>query len=153
MYCSSCGVAVTQGLRFCNHCGTRLYPSTSGDEPGEIKPDHIIAAMGAVFIFGLFGISLLTFLLSEGVHLNAAQIMAFTGTSLLIMVGLEAAFATLLFRRRRRSKETDESKQLPQPVTKELHPMSDRSLAEPVPSVTEHTTRAFDPAYAEKVKK
>jgi hypothetical protein len=109
--------------------------------------------MATVFIFGLFAISLLVLLLSNGVHLLPGQIMGFTGFSLLILVALEAVFVTLLFRRKPRTKETNEVNQLQQPVTKELQAMSDRDLSEPVPSVTEHTTRAFDPVYSQQVKK
>jgi hypothetical protein len=169
MYCPSCGVAVAQGLRFCNYCGARLSSSNPGAEPREVKPETVIGAMAFVFIFGLFAISLLILLLSDGVHLGPAQIMGFTAISLLIMAALEAVFITLLFRRKRRPKETDETNQLPQPITKELHAppdrvvaeLPDRSLAEmpdrgfagSVPSVTEHTTRAFDSVYGEQVKK
>ena len=153
MYCSSCGVVVTHGLSFCNHCGARLDPSNPGAEPREVRPEVLIGAMATVFIFGLFAISLLVLLLTNGVHLGPGEIMGFTGVSLLILIALEAVFVTLLFRRKPRKKETNEPNQLQKPVTKELQAMPDRDLYEPVPSVTEHTTRAFDPAYSQQVKK
>lgn len=152
MYCPSCGVALAQGLRFCNYCGARLNSSNPGAEPREVKPEALIGAMAVVFIFGLAATSLLILLLSESVHLQPGQIMGFAGFSLLIIAALEAVFITLLFRRRPRTKETNEPGQLQKPVTKELHAMPDK-ISEPVPSVTEHTTRAFDPIYSEQVKK
>ena len=152
MYCPSCGVTLAQGLRFCNYCGARLNPSNPGSEAREVKPETLIGAMAVVFVFGLAAVSLLILLLSESVHLAAGQIMGFAGFSLLILVALEAVFITLLFRRRPRTKETNEPNQLQKPINKDLHAMPDR-MSEPVPSVTEHTTRAFDPVYSEQVKK
>jgi hypothetical protein len=153
LYCSSCGLVVTHGLTFCNHCGARLNPSSPGAEPREVRPEVLIGAMATLFIFGLFAISLLVLLLSDGVHLGPGAIMGFTWVSLLILAALEAVFVRLLFRRQPRMKETNETNQLPKPVTKELQAMADRDLSEPVPSVTEHTTRAFDPVYSRQVKK
>jgi hypothetical protein len=54
---------------------------------------------------------------------------------------LEGVFITLLFRRPRRKKEPNQTK-LNSPQTEELRALPDRG--EHVPSVTEHTTRAFD---------
>jgi hypothetical protein len=34
--------------------------------------------------------------------------------------------------------------------TKELTPAQARMLSEPIPSVTEHTTRSFEPIYSER---
>ena len=147
MYCSSCGAVVTHGLRFCNHCGAKLNASNPGAEPRDVWPEFLIGAMATVFIFGLVAISLLVLILADGVHLERGQIMGFAGVSLLIMLALEAVFITLLFRHQRRPKETDERHQLRKPVTKEL---PDRDLSEPVLSVTEHTTRAFDPVYGQQ---
>jgi hypothetical protein len=38
-------------------------------------------------------------------------------------------------------------------VTKELDAAQPRALPEPVPSVTEHTTRTFEPLYSERKSK
>jgi|SRR5215813_8266730 len=150
MYCSSCGAVVTHGLSFCNQCGARLNGSNPGAEPREVSPEFLIGAMATVFIFGLVAISVLAVFLTEGVHLQPGQVMGFAGFSLLILLALEAVFITVLFRRKRGAKETNETHQLRKPVTKEL---PDKDLSEPVPSVTEHTTRAFDPVYSQQVKK
>jgi hypothetical protein len=39
------------------------------------------------------------------------------------------------------------------PATKELDAAHARAMPEHVPSVTEHTTRAFDPIYTERTSK
>ena len=142
MYCPTCGVAVGSGLRFCNHCGAQLAASRSEAEPKQIPPAFLVAAMTAVFIFGLFAISLLTVILNDGVQLKAAHTMAFAGFGFFMLAVLEAVFITLLFRRPGRKKERKQTNQLPQPKTEELRALPDRGA--PLPSVTEHTTRAFD---------
>ena len=148
MYCSSCGVAVPEGLRFCNHCGARLAATTPEADPKEISPGILIGAMSFVFVFGLFATSLLVLLLSDGVHLLPGQVMGFAAFSLLTMLVLESVFIILLFRRKPRIKETHDSNQFQQPITKELNAMAEGNFG--VPSVTEHTTRAFDPVYRDR---
>lgn len=150
MYCSSCGVAVAQGLRFCNHCGAALNLAKQGTEPTEIRAETIIGAMAFVFIFGLAVTALLVLLLSESVHLLPGQVMGFAAFSLLTMLVLESVFITLLFRRKPRTKETPDSNQFQKPITKELDAMPQATFG--VPSVTEHTTRAFDPVYSDRGK-
>ena len=150
MYCSSCGVAVAQGLRFCNHCGAGLNLSKQEMEPREIRLETIIAAMAFVFVFGLAATALLVLLLSDSVHLLPGQVMGFAAFSLLTMLVLESVFITLLFRRKPRTKETHDSNQFQKPITKELNAMSEGTFG--VPSVTEHTTRAFDPVYIDRSK-
>ena len=141
MYCPTCGVAVVSGLRFCNHCGARLGALGAEAEPKPIPPAFLIAAMTVVFIFGLFAISLLTVILNDGLHLNSGQSMGFAVFGLFMLAVLEGVFITLLFRRPRRKKEPNQTK-LNSPQTEELRALPDRG--EHVPSVTEHTTRAFD---------
>ena len=145
MYCSSCGVAVAKGLSFCNYCGSRL---TSGDpsyETREVRPQLVVSAMAGVFVLGLPGIAFLIFMLNAGLHLEPGQTMAFACATLMLLVALEAVFILLLFRRRPRKDEASQADQFKGPQTRELEEKYGRGLAEPVSSVTEHTTRAFDP--------
>jgi hypothetical protein len=55
----------------------------------------------------------------------------------------------LLRSQKRASTGVDEKRSLPQPTTKELEGAQARALPDPVPSITEHTTRAFEPAFIE----
>ena len=55
MYCSSCGVAVGQGLSYCNYCGAKLN-AVKGDKAinsSEVKPEKLVDTMAAVFVCGL----------------------------------------------------------------------------------------------------
>lgn len=142
MFCPACGVAVVSGLRFCNNCGTRLATPNPEAEPKQISPAILIAAMTFVFVFGLVAISLLTVILTDGVHLEPGPIMGFVGLGFLILAALEAVFITLLFRGKRRTKEPKQTNELPPPRLEEIRALPDRG--EHIPSVTEHTTRAFD---------
>lgn len=141
MYCPSCGLAVVSGLKFCNHCGAQLSAASTQGNSKEISPGILIAAMSFIFIFGLFAISLLVLILTNGVHLARGPIMGFTGISLLMLAALEAVFITLLFRRQTHTNETNQTHQLHPHTTNAL---PDGGFAEHIPSVTERTTRTFD---------
>jgi|ERR1700686_1090141 len=155
MYCSSCGVAVAQGLSYCNYCGAKLN-GVKGDnviKSSEVKPETLVAAMVFVFVFGLGAITVLMGVMKAVLHLEVGQILAFTLLSFLIMLLIEGVCIRLLFRRRRGTEERGDTVLLKGQATKELDAAQARVLPEPVPSVTEHTTRAFDPIYPERTSK
>jgi predicted amidophosphoribosyltransferase len=155
MYCSSCGVAVAQGLSYCNYCGATLN-GVKGDthlKSSEVKPESLVAAMVAVFVLGLVAITILMGVMKAVLNLDVGQILAFALLSFLIMLSLEVVFVRLLLRGRRGTEEAGDIVLLKGQATKELDAAQARVLPEPVPSVTEHTTRAFDPIYNERSSK
>jgi hypothetical protein len=155
MYCSTCGVAVAQGLPYCNYCGAKLI-AAKGEvrvKSPEVKPETLVAAMVFVFVFGLGAITVLMGVMKAVLGLNAGQILAFTLLSFLIMLLIEGVCIRLLFRRQRVTEEAGDTVVLKGQATKELDAAQARALSEPVPSVTEHTTRAFDPIYNERTSK
>jgi len=147
MYCSSCGVAVAKGVSFCNYCGERLASTESGLEFREVRPGLIVSAMAGVFVLGLPAIVFLIFMLNA-VRLDPQQSMAFAWVTLLLLVALEVVFLMLLLRQRSRKGERDQFKGS---QTKELEMKHPAALAEPLASVTEHTTRAFDSVPRERI--
>jgi len=149
MYCSSCGVALAQGLSFCNYCGARIPSTEAALEFREVRPGLIVSAMAGVFVLGVPGIVFLIFMLNA-VHLHPSQTMAFAWTSLLLLVALEVVFLFLLLRRKPQNEGARSMDQFKRSETNELEATHARVLAEPVPSVTEHTTRAFDPISRER---
>lgn len=155
MYCSSCGVAVAQGLSYCNYCGAKLSGGKGDDviPSSELKPGLLVCAMVAVFVFGLVAISLLIGMMKAILHLDAGLILGFVALCFLIMLSLEGVFVRLLFRRQRGTEEAADSVRLKGHATKELDAAQVGVLPEPVPSVTEHTTRAFAPIYNERTSK
>lgn len=152
MYCSSCGVAVTQGLSYCNYCGAKLVNTKGESVPGspEVKPELLVSAMAGVFILGLAVIILLMIVLKNALDLPSDRILAFTLVPFLIMLALEGVFLRLLFRRKRGAEQTSGDVRLKGQATKELDATQAGALPEPVSSVTEHTTRVLDPIYNER---
>ncbi|PWT93109.1 MAG: hypothetical protein C5B55_05155 [Blastocatellia bacterium] len=148
MYCSSCGVAVTQGLSYCKQCGANLNPVTV-DKSSDVKPGLLVPAMVFLFVFGLFAITILIGVMKSELGFNEAQVLAFASMSFLTMLGLEVVFVSMLFRRQRRNHQIETLK-LKERATNELDAAQTPALPEGVPSVTEHTTRAFDPVYIER---
>jgi len=155
MYCSSCGVAVAQGLSYCNYCGEKLG-GAKGEariKSSEVKPETLVAAMVFVFVLGLGAITVLMGVMKAVLHFEVGQILAFTLLSFLIMLSLEGVFIRLLLRRKRGAEEAGDTVLLKGQATRELDAAQARVLPEPMPSVTEHTTRAFDPIYPERTSK
>jgi hypothetical protein len=154
MYCPSCGVVVARGLSYCNHCGVKLTGAKADNplESSEVKPGFLVFAMIAVFVFGLLAITMLMGMMRVVLELSAGQVLAFALLPLLIMLGLEGVFIRLLMRPRRGSEEANGAVRLAQ-KTNELDVSEARVLPEPAPSVTEHTTRSFEPIYNERILK
>ena len=152
MYCSSCGGAVPRGLGFCNHCGARLSPKAEVvDKQPEMFPDSLIWAIVTVFIVGLGGtIGLLAVMNDVFGRQNIGLIILFTLLSFALTLAVEGILIWLLFSRRRSARKVEATERLKEPTTKELATADPRLLPEPVPSITEHTTRAFEPIYTER---
>ena len=155
MYCSSCGVAVPQGLSYCNYCGAKLSGAKGPHvgKPPEVRPESLISAMVALFIFGLGAITILMGVLKVILGFNEAQILAFALVSFLLMIVMEGVLIRLLLRRTSGTQASDDTVSLKGPATNELDQSQARALPEPVPSVTENTTRAFEPTYVERTSK
>jgi hypothetical protein len=155
MYCSSCGVAVTPGLSYCNYCGEKLNGAKSDSiiKSPEVKPENLIGAMVITFVFGLAAITVLMGVMKAVLHFELGPILAFTLLSFLIMLSLEGVMIRLLFRRKHRSEESADTPRPQGQATRELDAARARASSGPMPSVTEHTTRAFDPIYLERNKK
>ena len=150
MYCSSCGVAVAQKLSYCNHCGANLNRGDSAESP-QVRPDWLVFMMAATFILGLVAITILMGVMKSVLDLRGGQIMGVMMFAFLVMLLLEGVFIRLLLRRKH---EVDERKAISNAqITNELTEARERLLSQPAASVTEHTTRAFDPIPIERSKK
>src|SRR3977135_3553871 len=114
MYCSSCGVAGTPGLSYCNYCGEKLSGAKSNTiiKSPEVRPETLVGAMVFTFVFGLGAITVLMGVMKAVLHFEPGQILAFTLLSFLIMLSLEAVIIRLLFRRRRGADEAGDPVEL-----------------------------------------
>ena len=57
MYCSSCGVAVAQGLSYCNFCGAKLNRDNDESKSNDLRAETLVSTIAAVFIRGLIAIT------------------------------------------------------------------------------------------------
>ena len=155
MYCSFCGAAVAQGLSYCNHCGERLRGVKGGNEinSSDVKPGLLVSAMVGLFILGLIAIAVLLGVMKEVAGFDLPILIAITLFSFVVMLLLESVLIWLLLRGKRAVNETRNAKPLKEQKTKELGEGPARVLAEPVLSVTEHTTTKFEPIYSERKTK
>ena len=158
MYCSSCGVALARGLSYCNHCGAKLTAESGQTtiKSSEMRPESLVWAMVAALVFGFAAIVFLMMAMKM-VGLNVGQILAFMILSFLIMLLVEGVFIWQFLARKRGSEErgnTGPSTGLSnEQAPKQLDAAQSRMLAEPVSSVTEHTTRTLEPIYSERKSK
>jgi hypothetical protein len=150
MYCSTCGVAVAQGLSYCKNCGAKLTRGDSITKSSELKPDLLVRAMVVTFMFGLAVMTVLMGVMKTVLGLPVERVLALMVLPFLLMLVLEGVFLRLLLRHSRGTEEANDGVLLKGQATKELDAQQARALSEPVPSVTEHTTRAFDPIYTER---
>ncbi|HEY0322483.1 MAG TPA: hypothetical protein VGC66_16125 [Pyrinomonadaceae bacterium] len=131
--------------------------SEKGDsliKSSELRAESlIISAMVGLFILGLPAITVLMGVMKAVLNLNVGQIFAFTLLSFLIMLVIEGVLIWRLLHRKRGTEEAGETVLSKGQATKELDAAQARVLPEPVPSVTEHTTRAFEPVYNERTTK
>ena len=149
MYCSSCGVAVTQNLTYCNHCGAKLNGGNADKnlKHTELQFDSMIMVMMVfLFIFGLPAIGVLVGVMKAVLHFDFGPLVAFAFLSFLLLIALEGILIFRLFRRKRSSGERGIGLG-PKNITKELEAQS-HVVAEPVSSVIDHTTRTLDPVYS-----
>jgi hypothetical protein len=146
MYCSSCGSVVPNNLTFCNKCGTKI---TTNSLTGP-NPDSLVWAICALFIMGTGVIIGLMAVMKEVVKLNEGVILAVMMICFSMMLILEGILSWLLIGSWRSGRNPGSVRHLEERKTNELNEAPARMLAEPLISVTEHTTRAFDPVYTER---
>ena len=155
MYCSSCGVAVAQGLSYCNYCGAQLNDAT-GDhviKSSDVKPEKLVEMMAAVFVCGLGAIAVLIGVLKAVAGFDLPILLAVTIFSFVLMLVVEAVLIGLILKGRRGDRKAGDNARLKEQTTKEIGGAQPRALSEPASSVTEHTTRAFEPSYSERKSK
>ena len=146
MYCPVCGAESTSGFNYCKRCGASLSPLTNETEAARpiSKPLALLLPVALVSIVGLIAFFVSLVHLSHGGvdPRPLIAITAFAGATVLGVVGLLIWLLMQLSGIHRRLSQ----------VEKEARPTgrsSQPQLQAPpisVPSVTENTTRNFDPA-------
>jgi hypothetical protein len=155
MYCSACGVDVAQGLSYCKNCGAKLTGAKADavTKPSEVKPELLVSAMVGGFVAGLVAIAILIGVLKRVAGFDLPILLAVTAFSFVLMLMIEGVLISLLLNGRKRAREMGDAEPPNNQQTRELAEAQARALPEPLPSVTEHTTRAFEPIYTERTSK
>lgn len=149
MYCSSCGTTVTGDLSYCNRCGAEVGPKnrTVPLRAASI-PEFLVWAIVGVSLGGLAIIVGLIAVMKWAGFSNEL-IALFSMLSFVLLLGAESVFIWLMVRSKNAVRETPKLPQSQEFTTKELGEGQVRALPEPVPSVTEQTTRTLEPVYRE----
>ena len=153
MYCSSCGVAVAQGLSYCNFCGAKLNRDNDESKSSDLRAETLVSTIAAVFILGLIAIIVLMGMMKAVLGLPVDRVLGLALPPFVLLLIIEGVFIRLLLRRTKQSEEPRVTELSKQPVTNELDAARSRVLSEGMPSVTEHTTRAFAPINDERASK
>jgi len=124
-----------------------LSAAKAESKSSEVKPELLVAAMVALFVFGLPGITFLVFMMKEAGDFDRSLLLIFTALSFLLMFSVEAVLIWLLLKGKKSTGEVPDAKKV---ETKELEGSDAKALPESMPSVTEHTTRTFDPVYSQR---
>ena len=151
MYCPTCGNETTVELKYCNRCGANLtLPTMSA--PTVMAPVRITVPSIVLGMMVLGGLGIIFGGASEfarnGLHPAAIVWMVlFSAAALFGCTALMIRFFTKMLTLQRETLPA----QRPRPVMSErqqpMHHLPPRM--EPVPSVTENTTRTFTPIYRE----
>jgi hypothetical protein len=142
MYCANCGTQLIAGLSYCNRCGIDLR------ERVESNTASITAFLTAMTLIGIVGLGVMfggALVLRRGALLTQELI----GVFMLFTFLLTSLTEFMLFRNLSKLTAPKESKKhsLP-PMTNDLRLPHASNLGDPVPSVTENTTRTL--AYASR---
>lgn len=155
MYCPSCGTEYTIELKYCNRCGANLSTEVAAQPDPVVvnltKPTLIIGAVMTLLTLGGFGIVIGgAVALAHNVQLGSDPVMA------MVVMGMITILTADIFLVRQLSKminaalfsktqiQPKRNKVLANPSMGQL-PQPSTSRLQGAPSVTEGTTRFFEP--------
>jgi len=146
MYCANCGTPVTQGLSYCNRCGVSLR------ERSEPKTGAITAFLTAITLIGVIGLGIMlggALVLRKEAGLGQELVGFFMLFTFLIVSITEFMLVRNLSKL---SSSNEQPRHLPAPpqMPYEMRLPQANPLGEPVPSVTENTTRTLEYARREQ---
>jgi hypothetical protein len=140
MYCAACGTPLAPGLSYCNRCGMSLK------ERGERRQTGAITAfLAAITVIAIAGLGIMlggAFSLTSEAHLKDELVGFFMLFTFLIIAISEILLVRQLSRltgAAAKAIDTSQATALPNEIRGQLP----RPLGEPIPSVTENTTRTL----------
>jgi hypothetical protein len=142
MFCPSCGNALSGELSYCNRCGAHL-------KSGKSATDSLLEGVFWTTVFGL-GFTVGGIVALKKADVRDAFVLAYMILSALAFLGVYAmhVWQFIIINR-----TTNRNKNLPTEerfITGELPESGHQALPPPAASVTDHTTRSFEPVYRER---
>jgi hypothetical protein len=146
MYCHSCGIALTQQMKFCNRCGALLIKPETDLKRTEKRLDSYLEGLFWVTVFGL-GFIFGGLIVLKKVDFEKWVLITYvclSSTAFLINFGINLWGALKLMKGSKEIPATESN-------TKELD-VGSQMLLTPAPtsSVTENTTRSFEPVITKR---
>jgi hypothetical protein len=141
MYCATCGTPRASGLSYCNRCGASLK------ERADSKTGAITAFLIAISLIGVAGLGIMlggALTLTREAHLDGALVGFFMLFTFLIVGITEILLVRQLSRLTGAGdiRGMDAPQQFVMPA--EFQPNPVRTLPDPIPSITENTTRTLE---------
>ena len=160
MFCPSCGAEANQKTKFCKRCGANLDPTTNTIEVNLPRP-RVTGMVVAIVGFSLTGLGIALAALSEftrGDRLSPEAMFVFVCCLLFVFAvsGLLVwQLARLINSYKDAVKQTIQKAQFEPaasapPIAPQPQPLYIPAPQESAASVTEHTTRSFNPALYNK---
>lgn len=151
MYCPSCGAESALELNYCNRCGANMASIVPAREIVPVsltKPAVAIGLTATILTLGGFSVLVEGAIKLALVFKEPEPIWAVIMFGMITILVSDIMLLRLLSRIIRTALEPKQPVQLPKPQVREV-PRQLNPRLESVPSVTEHTTRAFTPAFKE----
>lgn len=155
MYCPSCGNEISVELKYCNRCGAYLSPGPESYPAPVVKPARLVlpAIVLGLTVTGGLGIIFGSATEFAQMQLHPAAI------AWMVLFGVATLFGCTALMIRFWLKVLTMNREMYQPPSQIRPPQMPAQMSaprqqfqprlEPMPSVTEHTTRTFSPAYRE----
>ncbi|HLG16786.1 MAG TPA: hypothetical protein VJH03_20130 [Blastocatellia bacterium] len=148
MYCPVCGAESTQGLNYCKRCGASLGLPISAPEP---KPaanfTRLTVALSLPSLVGALGLTGLFVTAAElGSRIDPRFLVATIAFEGATVVGVVLTLAWLLLRLSGLPQPAIRQREIISPAAMNDRPAELAPKPAVMPSVTEHTTRNFEPA-------
>ena len=151
MYCWSCGKDVKENLNYCSNCGARVEKGVQDTYSSRANnPSSSVTYLG---IFGLIGFIILVSSLLRR-NLDPGAVFAFSVLYLVALFGI----CFMILRQNSSSSEKRANKtpidthdySAPKSFRSGITNQLDEPSSEPIPSVTENTTRTLDEVLIER---
>jgi hypothetical protein len=141
MYCAACGTPLTPGLSYCNRCGASLK------ERSKSKSNTIPAFLTAITLIAIAGLGIMlggALTLRKDGDMPNEIVGFFMLFTFIIVVLTEVLLVRQLSRLTGHAERTVTTPAPSFVASPEAHALPPIAPGEPIPSVTEHTTRTLE---------